>query len=112
MKETKNLTTSEPTQTSAPANNGARGLLRHLHGPLESAKQIRYFDVKEMGYVRSPRQLMVGQTPSGKVSHEAIELLDADSRKPCTFCFLYSYTVQMGIILNVPFEVVLDELVA
>lgn len=109
MKEAKKPIPEAPRIPALP-DGRLQGLLRHIHWPLESAKQIRYFDMKELGYVSSPRKLLVRGHAAEAFSHELIELLDADSGKPCTFCFLYSYAVQLGIIVPVPFALVLNEI--
>lgn len=109
MKETKKPTPEAPRIPALP-NGRLQGLLRHIHWPLESNKQIRYFDMKELGYVSSCRKVILLCGATGGGSHELFELLDADSGKPSTFCFLYSYAVQMGIIVRVPFAVAMDEI--
>ena len=59
----------------------------------KTAKKIRPFDLKWLGYTFSKRKV--------KLSGDYIlcEMLDSDTRQPATFCFLLDTMGNVGIVL-------------
>lgn len=73
-------------------------------GDISTCKQVRPFDLRELGYVLSERKIVVGSSTGHKASHLIYEVLDADTKRAASFCFLYSKSVQMGIVLKNSFD--------
>lgn len=73
-------------------------------GDVAACKQVRPFDLKELGYILSDRKIVVGSSTTNRASHLIYEVLDRDSKQAASFCFLYSKAVQMGIVLKNPYD--------
>ncbi|NBQ69805.1 MAG: hypothetical protein EBU46_13680 [Nitrosomonadaceae bacterium] len=73
-------------------------------GDVAACKQIRPFDLRQLGYVLSDRKIVVGSSTTNRASHLIYEVLDSDTKRAASFCFLYSKSVQMGIVLKNPYD--------
>lgn len=61
---------------------------------IDSCKQIRAFDLKELGYIISKKKIHLCKT-----DYEVREILDGDTQRPASFSFLFSRSLLTGIIL-------------
>ena len=61
---------------------------------IDTCKQIRAFDLKELGYVISKKKLRITNT-----GYEVREILDEDTMRPVSFAFLFSRKQLTGVIL-------------
>lgn len=73
-------------------------------GDISTCKQVRPFDLRELGYVLSDRKIVVGSSTDHQASHLIYEVLDQDTKRAASFCFLYSKSVQMGIVLKQSYD--------
>lgn len=76
-------------------------ILQEIGDPA-NLKQIRAFDIKELGYAFSSRKIAVGK--EGKASFQIYEILDEESKKAASFCYLYNNRKKSGIILSMPYD--------
>ena len=72
-------------------------------GDIKTCRQIRPFDLKELGYRFSKKKIHIKDT-----AYAICEILDEDKNKPVTFCLLLSKHSMMGIVLAFPFSKYFD----
>ena len=83
-----------------PGRQGA--LLNSIVAELErlpNCKQIRPFDLQELGYQFAKQRLVVADT-----AYEIHEILDADTKRRASFCFLLSKKLLLGVVLGKRYE--------
>ena len=69
-------------------------------GPL-----VRPFDIKNLGYQFSKNRINLRDKD---MNYILCELLDSDSHRPATFCFLLSKRTMMGLVLPFSYDKYMD----
>lgn len=84
----------------------AKELLADINAAISGRRALKTF-IKEMGYVISPRCVLVSlhrQDGEGKDHFVVHELLDEDKKeREMPFSFLYDHAAENGVILPFPF---------
>lgn len=75
-------------------------ILADLGGDPASCKQIRPFDLRNLGYILTSRKIPVGSSTGKQQKFVIYEVVDEDTKRAVSFCYLFSKTTQMGIILK------------
>jgi hypothetical protein len=70
--------------------------------PLAKNKLIPPWDLKDLGYVFSGRSIPIGLDKNTK--HTIMEVVEEDTKKVVSFCFLLNKTTQRGVVLAHSFE--------
>ena len=68
-------------------------------GDPSKCKQIRPVELKYLGYEVTQRKTPVGHSVNGKPLFFIHEILDAETKKEASFCFLYCSNKQLGVVL-------------
>ena len=68
-------------------------------GDAATCKQIRPFDLRNLGYILTSRKIRVGSSTGKQQKFVIYEVVDEDTKRAMSFCYLFSKSTQMGIIL-------------
>jgi len=68
-------------------------------GDPATCKQIRPFDLRNLGYILTSRKIPVGSSAGKQQKFVIYEVVDEDTKRAVSFCYLFSKLTQMGIIL-------------